>query len=466
MSEATTRSTRKGPSGTLSALAVGALVLAGTARAQQPLSLDEAVRVALDHNPALRASAEEAEAARSRLDQAKAARYPRLDLSQGFTRGNNPVYAFSSLLLQQRFTAAHFALPGLNAPAPIDNLQTRLEGRMLLFDSRRTALRVSGAEALLSAARLETEQERQDLILRVVRTYYAVVVSREHLAAATETLRSAEANERRIRTMVEAGEVVPSDLLSAQVQRAQMRERVIRAQNALDLARLALGHEMGLGTDALREPTGALAEPAGSPLSVDDWERTALEERPALLAAERHRRAAEAGRRRSRAEFGPTVDVFADIERDAEGPGGPSGTHWTAGARLNLNLFAGGANRHHAAETRARERQASDRLESLRSSVRLETRQAYLETIAARHRAEAARDAVEQARESLRIVQNRYETSLTTITELLRAQAARLEAQTTYLSALHDAQVARAQLERAAGRLTHASELIRGGARP
>lgn len=453
------------PFRSLPVMAAGALLLAGAARAQEPLTLGEAVRVALDQNPALRASAEETEAARARLGQVKAARFPRLDLSQGFTRGNNPVYVFGSRLLQRQFTSADFALPGLNAPAPLDNLQTRLEGQLLLFDSRRTDLRVSGAKTMLTAAELETEQERQDLILRVVRTYYDIIVAREHLAAANETLRSAEASEQRIRAMAEAGTVVTSDLLSAQVQRAQMRERVIRAQNALELARLALGHEMGLEPGALREPTGTLAEPPASPLSAEDWERTALAERPALRAAEMQQRAAETGNKLAKAEFGPKVGLFANVEHDAETLGGPSGTNWTAGARLEINLFAGGADRYRAAEARARERQASDRLESLRSSVRLETRQAYLETLAARQRAEAARDAVEQARESLRIVQNRYEISLTTITELLRAQAAQLEARTTYLSALHDAQVARAQLERAAGRLTHDSELIREGAR-
>ena len=447
-------------------LAAGALLLAGAVRAEEPLTLGQAVQLALDKNPALRASAEDAEAARARLGQVKAARFPRLDFSEGVTRGNNPVYVFGALLSQRQFTAANLALPGLNAPPALDNLQTRLEGQLVLFDWRRTELRVSGATTMLTAAELDTEQERQDLILRVVRTYYDVIVAREDLAAAHETLRSVEANEQRIRAMAEAGRVVTSDLLSAQVQRAQMREREIRAQNALELARLALGHEMGLEPGALREPTGTLAEPPASPLSAEEWESAAMAERPTLRAAEMRQRAARTGNRLAKAELGPTVGLFAGVEHDAEGFGGPSGTNWTAGARLDINLFAGGADRHRMAEARARERQAAGRLESLRSSVRLETRQGYLETLAARQRAEAARDAVEQARESLRIVQNRYEASLTTITELLRAQAAQLEAHTTYSSALHDAQVARAQLERAAGRLTQESESIREGARP
>jgi outer membrane protein TolC len=52
------------------------------------------------------------------------------------------------------------------------------------------------------------------------------------------------------------------------------------------------------------------------------------------------------------------------------------------------------------------------------------------------------------------------------MTDLLRAQTAQLEARTGYFSALHDWQVARAQLERAAGRLTADSQLIRRGVTP
>lgn len=94
----------------------------------------------------------------------------------------------------------------------------------------------------------------------------------------------------------------------------------------------------------------------------------------------------------------------------------------------------------------------------------MEVRKAYLDANAASQRADAARSASEQARDSLRIVQNRYEAGLTTLTELLRAQTAQLDATTGYLAAVQDWQVANAQLERAAGVLTPGSELIRGSA--
>jgi outer membrane protein TolC len=146
--------------------------------------------------------------------------------------------------------------------------------------------------------------------------------------------------------------------------------------------------------------------------------------------------------------------MYASFERDAETLGGSSGTNWIAGTRLDVNLIAGGADQARLAEARAQQRAAENQLEWFRSGVRLEVRQAFLETRAAQQRVEVMRNTSAQAEESLRILQNRYEAGLANITDLLRAQAAALDARTAYLAALHDGQMARAQLERAAGRLT------------
>jgi outer membrane protein TolC len=435
------------------------------ARPAEPLTLEQAVRMALEKNPALKAQAEESNVARARTGQARAAWFPRVDFSQGFTRGNNPVYVFGTLLTQRQFSAANFALPGLNAPAPLDNFQTRVDGQWLLFDSFRTKYRLAGARRLETAADFSTEQARQDLILRVVRAYYGVIVARENLAAARGALRTAEANEQRVANLEKAGLVVASDALSARVFVAQMKEREIRAANELDLSRMALGHELGLGPAAAKEPQETLREPpAAAPATMEEWEKAALAERPALRAAELQQQAAAKGAKLAQSEFAPKVGLFASFERDAEALGGPSGTNWTAGVRMEVNLFAGGTDRYRLAEARARESQAANQLEWFRSGVRLEVRQAFLELRAAQQRAAAARDAVEQAQESLRIIQNRYEAGLATMTDLLRAQTTQLEARTGYLAALHDWQVARAQLERAAGRLQADSALIREGA--
>ena len=434
--------------------------------AAQPLTLEQAVRIALHQNPALQTNADESEAAQARQKQAQAEWFPRFDLHQGFTRGNNPVYVFGTKLTQRQFSAADFALNSLNIPTPLDNFQTRIDGQWMLFDSGQTLFHQRSAKRLVTAADFETEQARQDLILEVVGTYYGVLVLKENANAADKAVKTAEANAQRMETMHKAGMLVDSDLLSAKVFVAQMRDRQIRAQNDLAVAEMQLARETGMALDAPAEPAGILAEPVAGTKAIQEWIQTALQERPGLRAAQLQETAMGDERKAARAEFGPKAGLFGSTERDAMTLGGPSGTNWTAGARLDFNIFAGGAQKARVAEATANENKAKHRVEWFRSGVQMEVRKAYLDGNAAAQRAATARDAAEQAKESLRIVQNRYEAGLTTVTELLRSQTAQLDATTGYLTALQDWQVARAQLERAAGVLTPESALITGAGKP
>jgi outer membrane protein TolC len=92
--------------------------------------------------------------------------------------------------------------------------------------------------------------------------------------------------------------------------------------------------------------------------------------------------------------------------------------------------------------------------------VRLEVRRAWAQLRAAQQRIEVARAAVAEAEESLRITQNRYESGMGNVTDLLRNETAALESRTRYLAAVHDQRVAATMLELAAGGLTAASEVL------
>jgi len=432
----------------------------------QTLTLKAAVESALQQNPAFRATKDDSDIARAQLKQVQSTWYPRFDFHQDFTRGNNPVYVFGTKLTQRQFTAADFALNKLNTPTPFDNFQTRLDGRWLLFDSGETLFHQRGAKKLVTASDFATEQARQDLILEVMRAYYGVLVLQENLKAANDAVKTAEVNQQRMETMHTAGLLVDSDLFSAKVFVSQMKDRQIRAQNALALAEMQLARQTGAALDESIEPAGTLHQPGTLGKTIDEWTHLALEQRPALRAAELQQTAADEERKAVKSEFGPKLALFGSTERDAMTLAGPSGSNWTGGARLDFNLFAGGAQKARLAEASARESKAKHNVEWFRSGIQMEVRKAYLDGNAAAQRATAAQDAADQAKESLRIIQNRYQTGLTTVTELLRSQTAQLDATIAYLAAVQDWQIARAQLERAAGVLTPESSLISGADKP
>ncbi len=92
--------------------------------------------------------------------------------------------------------------------------------------------------------------------------------------------------------------------------------------------------------------------------------------------------------------------------------------------------------------------------------VRLEVRRAHFETEASRQQIEVAQAAIAQARESLRIHQDRYESGLTTMTDLLSAEDDTRRSQTDYWEAIYHFQISYANLELAIGSLNLQSPVV------
>src|SRR5512134_4053549 len=96
------------------------------ASAQQRISLPEAIARARTANLEARGAAVAEREAEQRTTQARAGYLPKVDVSETWQRGNQPVFAFSSLLSQRRFTADAFAIDALNHPPAIDNFRAGL----------------------------------------------------------------------------------------------------------------------------------------------------------------------------------------------------------------------------------------------------------------------------------------------------------------------------------------------------
>ena len=88
---------------------------------------------------------------------------------------------------------------------------------------------------------------------------------------------------------------------------------------------------------------------------------------------------------------------------------------------------------------------------SLELGIRVQARESYLNTQSAWKRIHVAHAAVEQSREGMRIVKNRYKNGLLTIVSLLDAEIAHQKARTSHFEALHDYKVARIDLALAVG---------------
>ena len=432
------------------------LGIALAAAAQSPLSLGEAVKTALDKHPSLAAAAAQLEVAGSRVEQARAARGPKVSWMESFQTSNNPVFAFGSLLNQRRFSEANFRIDSLNSPGFVNNFQTVLNAGQTIYDGGAVKAQVRAAEIGRELGKEQRRGLEMQRIAAVAQRYHAVWLAGEALKAAESAEKSAQADLERAEAVRAAGMSTDVEVLSIRVHQAAMREQALDRRQDVRVARAALNEAMGVPLDK----EYALTTPLAGAVATTEA-KTVAPSRPDLRTAELQRRATEAQGTAARSALYPQIALNGVFEADRGRFVTQAGANWFAGVTMRWSLYNGGADRRRIDEAaqqtvaaRAGERQASQ-------AAQLELRQAEASLAAASERIGVAAAAVDHARESLRIVKNRFEAGLTTVQELLRNETALLEADMRRLRALYDRRVAAVMVELAAGTLTEDSDALR-----
>jgi len=201
---------------------------------------------------------------------------------------------------------------------------------------------------------------------------------------------------------------------------------------------------------SLQLPEGLLA----------DYERSAQSERPEARQVKLAINLAENQAATAHSNLLPQVGVHAAFEADRQGFYDRGGANWLVSIGLRWNLFNGFSDKARIEESNFALRRSEADQARAASAIQLQVRRAYADLRAAAQRIEVMDAAVAEAEESLRITQNRYETGLTNVTDLLRTETAVLEARTRRVAAIHDQRIAGAMLELAAGTLTESSEVL------
>jgi outer membrane protein TolC len=154
------------------------------------------------------------------------------------------------------------------------------------------------------------------------------------------------------------------------------------------------------------------------------------------------------------------VNAFADWEADNPALVSGGGNNWVAGIEIQFDLFQGGAKKAQLSREQSLQEKFTSLKEMATDSARLEVRRAYYEVDAAHQQIEVAHAAIAAAEESLRINQDRYESGLSTISDLLAAEEAAHRSQTDYWEAIYRYHTGYASLELASGTLNSHSPVV------
>jgi outer membrane protein TolC len=416
-------------------------------------TLDECLALARAHAPALRAADAGFSLAEQAIREARAALAPTLRLSTSFVQSYEG---------QQTV----FQVPGAPAPQLIkfgsaSALDARLVADYTLYSGGANAARVQAAQAARTGQAHGRQQADADLVLRVSQAFYRAIAAQRLETAALDAMASARAHRTTSVARVRAGVAPRLDSLRSNVDLSQRGTAVVRAREAVRLARVELETSIGAPLDssrALVEPTGPLPEvpEAQAALARALHDRLELAAYDDALRENQHRFAA------ARAARGPAVSLSATAQylgpnRDEDywNPDDPGlRTHRLfAGIGLSVPIFDAGLADARAGQVAAERAALEARRKEAELSIRREVERAISDLTVALAAWQSDSGRVATAREALRTAEAGYKGGTSTSTDVRDAESALADARAEEAQSLMDTWTAQAALDHATGAL-------------
>jgi outer membrane protein len=397
-----------------------------------PLSLADAVQMALRSHPDTRASAARLEGMHALEGQARAGAAPQLS---------------GSLVT---------STSKLGDAAATDSAQAQLRLSYVLFDFGKRKADIDAARSNSLAAELDTEAAAQAVILATVEKYFTHVEALETAAAARASVESAKVSLAAAQTRFDTGLASRLELLQAQSLLASSELAELRAQAGGSVAEAALAQQLGLRSNA-RVEVAKLPEPSAVDLPpLDALMTQAKSQRPEATAARRRLDAAAAQRRSAQALGKPTLSVSATGGRTSYFGNGLSNQSGI-GVTLDIPLFDGGMSKNQRAYARAQESLAEANLDSQLRTVELAVVQAHAQMATSQSAYRSAQAFLQAASQAQDQAQGRYVAGVGSMTDWLDTQAKLASARQQHIAALLDWHDAKLALARAVGSLSLSS---------
>ena len=400
------------------------LLLFAASASGEVVTLQEAVNRALTSNNLLKAAELEQGAAEQDVAASRSRYLPRLFLESGAALSNTPSTVFMMKLDEGRINpASDFTADALNNPSARADFRSALTFEQPLLDfAIATGVELAGKGA--ESAALSLQGRREEIAFRVFLAYLGVRKAQAFREIADQALATAREHDRLAGVREKDGIGLKSDRLRAATALAEAAQRLVSAKNDLLLARMRLnllagGPEGGVldvgDVPKLQEPT----------LGQGDLVALGRQSRADLKVAEKSVQRGELAVKQAGNAFLPTLYARGGYQlNDRDLPLGTDQGSWNVGVNLRWELFDGARRSHEKQKAELSRKEAAALLENERREVALQVTESVLHRQEAALRLESARAAVRDAEEGLRLVGLRFGNGLSSIVELMDAEAA------------------------------------------
>lgn len=406
------------------------------------LNLEDAMQRAFNTNPAITIAGYERDSARASYNAARNSRWITIEGKHVTNRSGKDDNI--------KKTDATGAWTGEYYKAIGNQHSNTVSASMPIY----TGGKLSGTIKKAKAGYLYSEQGLQkaynDMRSTVTNGYFDMLQADNMQQLGRESVTRLADHLKNVEAQYEVGVVAKVDVLRSQVELANAKQSLIKAENAYQIAEANLNKIVGLPMDTQLKLDNILVY---TPYENDmqyclDY---AAKHRPELEQAKQNVEAAKGALRVAISGHMPQIAASASQNwNDSNWPGDENG-NWGVGVQVTMNIFDSGVttSKIHGAE--ADLAKAHETYRDTVDAVNLDVRSNYLNLREAEKRIDTTKLAVSQAEEDYRIAQLRYMNGVGTNTDVLDAQVALTDAKTNYLQAMYDYNTCKTNLETAIG---------------
>lgn len=410
-----------------------------------PLTLRKAVEIATapEGNMRMEIAQEQIAQAEARKSQARSALLPNLDAQFSYQDVTRNLAAFGIRLP---------SIPGFSFPTfagPFSIIDARTNAAQSVFDLS-SIRRFQTSKAGIETAKLEKDSVRTQVTDQVARAYLAALRAEAHVETATANVKLAEALRELADSQKRAGTGTGIDVVRAEVQLANEKQRLQVAQNDRNRAHLQLLRALDIRLDTRLELSDKLGYQPPEPISFDQAMQSAMTTRPDWKAQQQRESVARMSLSAVGSERLPSVAAFGDYGSIGTAVDQARPTR-TVGLSLRVPVFDGGRRQARRAESASQLRQEQIRTTDLKHQVELELRLAFDNLRSAEDQVATANEGLSLAERELEQAQRRFKAGVANSIEITDAQTRLARARDNRTSALFQHNLARLDLGTAIG---------------
>ncbi|MBW4469645.1 MAG: TolC family protein [Stenomitos rutilans HA7619-LM2] len=415
-------------------------------RGIQPITLQQAIELAQRNSRSLQVSRLQLERSRASLREAQAASYPTLTVQSNLSRS----LSASSNRSQNNALSSLLGNSSSSESAISNAFSASATLSYDIFTSGQRPANIRAAERQLRSDELQVEINQEQLRLDVAGDYYNLQQADESVRIQQATVRNNEASLRDTLALERAGLGTRFDVLQSQVQLANSRQNLTNAIAQRQINRRQLAQRLSASPAIDLAAADPVAVAGEWNLSLEESIVLALKNRAELEQQLVLREQAQQQRRAALAGLGPTVTAQAQYQlSDILDDNNPVGDGYAFQLGATWNVFDGGASISRARQAEANIAIAEQNFADQSNQVRFSVEQGYANLLSNFENIGTTTQALDQAREALRLAQLRFRAGVGTSTDTINAENALTTAEGNRVNAIIGYNRSLATLQRA-----------------